>query len=843
VRNVKCTSLRWLGAAFLVTAEGFAGTTGSLEGYVRARDSKDPLVGAHVLIVGTSMGTTADIAGAYRVSNIPAGVYDVRGSFVGCQTVIVRGVMVKPDLKSKLDFDLTPAPVEVAPVVVTAERPPIQKDVTGTVYSASSDIFTALPVQNVGEVVGLQPGVTLENNIRGGKTTENLYLVDGLPIQNLMGGGAGASIPQSSISELAIHTGGFDPEYGNALSGVINLVTKRGTENHIFNVRCETDRIFGIEQTDRRYEIDAAASGPVAGSLYYIASLNLLYTDTRWWQDMEKFFSSPVSRSYNAFGKLEYGPTADFRISGQFLYSYRDWRDYEYSWRFNLAGLPPRNDQGYRIALILSHTLSTSLFYTASLSLYALNSHIGGGSSADVDTAMYQWDFFLRYIMTGNRSWWADKQQSTSLAKLDVTWRASEHHLVKAGGDLDLQGITSTVVRYEPQTNVFGKPFVNKPMLNYGSDYRYFPRSGSLYVQDKLELSKDGMLLNLGVRYEFLDPRAERPLAERVPLPDGQYQTSIVGTTPASIKQMVSPRIGFAAPFAARGYLFINYGVYYQWPLFDYLYSGLNNVSLKKGVGVLVGNPDLKPEKTRSWELSIKYALANGVVLSGTYFNKETTNLIDVKTFVPTNSSVAGDYGFAEFVNNPYARVNGLELSVMKEEGHPLSGSVSYTLMFAEGLSQDATAGMQYYQWGLPVPAVPFPLSWDQRHTVKATATLELPWQMLVSGVWSYHTGRPYTYYPSTDGFTPLDPTMEFEPNNARMADYNMLDVKISKTFSVGDDASPSVRITVYADGKNILNSRNVLWVDSSGKPGGELGDVSAWDSPRRVRVGLRVAF
>src|SRR5207245_1371366 len=98
----------------------------------------------------------------------------------------------------------------------------------------------------------------------------------------------------------------------------------------------------------------------------------------------------------------------------------------------------------------------------------------------------------------------------------------------------------------------------------------------------------------------------------------------IVTTVPASVKHLFSPRIGFAAPFAVNGYLFINYGHYYQLPLFDYLYSGLNNVTLKKGLGVLVGNPDLKPEKTRAWETSIKYALQNSVVLVATYFHKET---------------------------------------------------------------------------------------------------------------------------------------------------------------------------------------------------------------------------
>jgi outer membrane receptor protein involved in Fe transport len=309
------------------------------------------------------------------------------------------------------------------------------------------------------------------------------------------------------------------------------------------------------------------------------------------------------------------------------------------------------------------------------------------------------------------------------------------------------------------------------------------------------------------------------------------------------VKKLFSPRIGFAAPFAASGYLFINYGEYYQFPLFDYLYSGLNNVSLQKGVGVLVGNPDLKPEGTRSWEMSIKYALRDGVVLSGTYFHKETTNLIDVKTFVPTNSSVAGDYGFAEFVNNPYARSSGLELSVVRETGKHLRGSISYTYMIAEGISEDARSGLQYYEWGLQVPAQPFPLSWDQRHTVKVVGTVDLPLDLSLSVLWVFHTGRPYTYFPSKDGFTPEDSSLTFQPNNARMSDYNVMNIKVSRTFTLTADPPPATTITAYIDGRNILNAKNVLWVDSGGKVGGELGDLSAWDPGRRVRFGIRLEF
>ncbi len=831
--------MKYLLSIILVFNIVIAGTNGTLEGIVSDKQSHEPMPGATIKISGLNIGSISDRSGFYSINNIPAGTYDVVVSYVGYSTLTIKDVRIKADLKTKLDISLTQSSVELSAVEIVAERPPIQKDITGTAYTSSEEAFKSLPVTTVSDVIGLQPGVTLENNIRGGKTTEVVYLVDGLPIQNLIEGGSGSELPQSSIAELSVQTGGFDPEYGNALSGVINIVTKRGEDKYSFGIRANKDDLFGGKQVDHRNELDLFASGPIAQDCYYLASLNLQHSGTRWWQDMEKFFNSPHLRAYNGFGKIDYFFSQSLRLSTQILYSQKEWRVYEYAWRFNLPGLPSKKEDGYRLAAIISHSPAENFYYTASISRYVVNSYIGNGTKNEVDTTLYQWDFFLRYILSGNRSWWAERQQVHNLFKADLTWRVNIHHMIKFGAEVNFQEIYSDVVRYEPQLNIFGKPFVNKPMLNYSTDFQYYPRMGSAYLQDKIELSKDGMLLNLGVRYEFLDPRAERPVAERVQMQNSVYETKIVKTVPATVKQLFSPRIGFAAPFAENGYLFINYGHFYQFPLFDFLYSGLNNVSLTKGSGVLIGNPDLKSEHTRSWEMSIKYALQNGVVLSTTYFHKETMNQIDVKTFIPTNSSVAGGYGFAEFVNNPFAKSSGIELMVTKDHGEFMTGSVSYTYMIAEGVSESPQGGLQYYQWGLPVPAKLYPLSWDQRHSVKTILTLLLPLNISVSTTWMFNTGRPYTYFPSSDGFTPLDPSQVFEPNNARMSGFNMINMKIGWKNNINISDKQKSTLTLYVDIRNLLNTRNVKWVDSEGRVGGELSDLSAYDPYRRVRVGI----
>jgi len=102
--------------------------------------------------------------------------------------------------------------------VVTQERPLIRQEVTGTTYFLRGDDVKLLPIGNVTDVLGLQPGVTLEGNVRGGKTTDVSYLIDGLPVQDLMAGGVASILPgKLGVRHEPVH-GSFEPEYGNALA-------------------------------------------------------------------------------------------------------------------------------------------------------------------------------------------------------------------------------------------------------------------------------------------------------------------------------------------------------------------------------------------------------------------------------------------------------------------------------------------------------------------------------------------------------------------------------------------------------------------------------------------------
>ncbi|MBI4810253.1 MAG: TonB-dependent receptor [Ignavibacteriales bacterium] len=494
----------------LIVSSVQAGTDGILEGKVINKETKEPLIGVTIAIIGTNQGTATDTEGNFSLNNLEAGMYDIRFSNIGFQSIVYKAVVIRIGLRTKISVELVPSAVELSVVEVIAERPLIEKDVTSTHFSIGSSQVEKLPVRSVQDIITLFPSVTAEGNVRGGKSTEVVYLVDGLPLQDVVGGGVGGSLPKSSITEFSIQSGGFEAEYGNALSGVVNIITRRGGNDHSLVLRLEKDNwISGnlSQQHNRSDEVELTLSGPVVRDrMHYFTANTIQLNDTRWWQDFDNFFKSPISSDLSGIGKIDYSLSSKIHLTAQTVYSLRRWRDYEFSWRFNLDGLPERHRTSYRATATLAHTLTKRLHYSISLSTYDLRSKIGGDKNA-LDLTPYEYDFFLEYVVSGSRAWWSETRQNIYTAKTDIVFQPNQYNVVKAGFEYNQYDIFSDVVKYEPQKTYFGKVMPDAPLLNYSSAYHYYPRTGSAYVQEKLEVDKDGAVVNLGFRWDFLDPR------------------------------------------------------------------------------------------------------------------------------------------------------------------------------------------------------------------------------------------------------------------------------------------------------------------------------------------------
>src|ERR1035438_2368859 len=222
--------------SLLVTDFTFAGTTGKLTGKATDTKTNEVLPFVNITIIGTSLGAATDIDGNYVILNIPPGNYKVKAQSVGYQTVIMENISISIDLTTKLDFSLNSSMIELQAVVIQGKQDQLKKDVTSSQSLVSAEQINSLPVAEFDDVLRLQTGVSVDAgggfHIRGGRSTEIAYWVNGVSITDPYDNSRGVDIDNSSIQELQVISGTFNAEYGNAMSGIVNTVTKEGGKDY-----------------------------------------------------------------------------------------------------------------------------------------------------------------------------------------------------------------------------------------------------------------------------------------------------------------------------------------------------------------------------------------------------------------------------------------------------------------------------------------------------------------------------------------------------------------------------------------------------------------------------------
>ncbi len=208
-------------------------TTGKIAGRITdATGEALPFV--NIIVMGTNYGAASDIDGYYSILNIPPGAYEVKASAIGYNSTVVKNVRVSIDLTTKLDLTLTETSVSLGEdVVVIATKPLIQKDLTASTSVVGDDLIKELPVTDLGDVLALQAGIVISPgggiHVRGGRSGQVAYQIDGVPVTDSYDGSSVVEVNQNAVKELQVISGAFNAEYGQALSGVINIVTKDGS--------------------------------------------------------------------------------------------------------------------------------------------------------------------------------------------------------------------------------------------------------------------------------------------------------------------------------------------------------------------------------------------------------------------------------------------------------------------------------------------------------------------------------------------------------------------------------------------------------------------------------------
>lgn len=242
---------------------------GKLTGKVVDAATDEPLIGANVLLMNTNKGAATDVNGEYFILNITPGTYSVRVSYVGYAPKTIENVRIVANITYELNVDLT-TDFELDEVVVV-DRKLFEEKSTNTVKVIDADQVSKLPVRGVSNIASLQSGVVIEEgsggtsgnatiNVRGGRGTEVLYIVDGVPQNNLYTRSSAAQVSNIAIEQISFQVGGYEAKYGQAQSGIINVTTKAGNPTYSFLA----DVISSSFTDDFGYNLySASISGPI----------------------------------------------------------------------------------------------------------------------------------------------------------------------------------------------------------------------------------------------------------------------------------------------------------------------------------------------------------------------------------------------------------------------------------------------------------------------------------------------------------------------------------------------------------------------------------------------------
>lgn len=231
-----------------------AGTTGKIVGRVIDKSSGEPLPGANISIVGSTYGAASDINGDYVILHIPPGLYELKASVIGFATLSYSNVRIQIDKTTNINFELEMETLTGEEVIVVAEKKVIQEDVATSTVALSGDELLTMPFSRVEEMIELQAGVENGLEIRGGSMDQALFQVDGVTMRDPRNNKPITGVPPSAIKEMSLERGGFNAEYGQVRSGIVNIVTKEGGKRYSGTISAKYSppaaKYFGISPYD-----------------------------------------------------------------------------------------------------------------------------------------------------------------------------------------------------------------------------------------------------------------------------------------------------------------------------------------------------------------------------------------------------------------------------------------------------------------------------------------------------------------------------------------------------------------------------------------------------------------
>lgn len=761
--------------------------TGKLAGKIVDAETGEPLIGANVVLLNTSLGAAADLDGRYFILNITPGTYDAQISFVGYGTKIIQDVRIVAGITYELNEALNPG-VELEEIVVT-DKKFFEEKSTNTVKVVDSDDIARLPVRGVTKIASLQSGVVVAEgsggadgnatiNVRGGRGGEVLYIVDGVPQNDIFTGNSSAQVSNAAIEQLSFQVGGYEAKYGQAQSGIINITTKSGAPT--YNIFAD---VLTSEFTDNYgfNEYTATLSGPIipgnSNHTFFLSG------ERGWYRDADpravgfKFdnldgkefdripnndadtwrFSARTKHSIGDFN-LTFGANVntrdytDWNLNTGATTTYAKWNSHHVPWRERLNG---------SYSAKISQNIGANSFWNISAGYRIFTDEWGDGLWKD-DLLSYGDSLAqARYGITvpnGNgsrvsfdengifalngRIWNNYQKQKTETINVDFDFTSQiENHLIEVGGgfnynslrffQINPMGLASDNVRNLPLEeryarqrpvyygyDVLGNENADGDGVNDISKLKH-PIIAYGYLQDRFEL--DDIVLNLGVRFDYFDGDTE--ILKDITLPYAFGDPNNYDDADFVKKEsefFISPRIGIGFPVTESTVFHAQYGKFIQQPILNNLYDGLLNLAeLQRDDSRTINNGYVDSEETTQYEVGFRQVISDLAALNITAFYKNTKGLINVTNVLFQRLPGGETLRYFTPTNTDFGTVKGLAVTLDITQISYFNFSMDYTYSLAEGTGSSTTSSFvaTFRNQSGEVPVVIAPLNFDQRHT------------------------------------------------------------------------------------------------------------------------------
>jgi outer membrane receptor protein involved in Fe transport len=686
--------------------------------------------------------------------NIPGGTYTVKASYMGYESEEVAGIVIRAYETTEADFKLLRTVLEATDeVLVTAERPMVEVDVPSTVRRVTEEELREMPVTDIQDVMGLQAGVVQsddEIHIRGGRSDETLYIIDGVQMKDLVSGSSSAiDISAKSVAEMDVITGGYSAEYGQALSGVVNVKLKEGGSKHHGYVEYSADHLAftnGESAFSNMDRFELGFDGPepittqllpkmgvrIPGQVTYYVGFSGRFTDTHLpnindipgsdglissYEDRFlgiKFnyggMAPRAENKWQLFGKTVWRPSSKnkFGLSftkaisidqGYFRYDpydvTRNLTGYQHAWsRYLDSALVYTGDSN---SLVLSWTqfLSQSTYHQLKVSRFftLVHADVAGKHWTEYtmpdDTDLWGWD------EEGNRVKDADTPYFVETGYADL-WHDRYGETYTAAWDITTQlppnhqfkgGFNAS---YENIQYIFiRRPWVSDPdsLGEFHDIFHIYPNRGYFYVTDKIRF--EGLIGEIGLRYDYWFPgqQVEDAVADT-------SNPSITRTTRenfyADTREIFGRRFkGHLSPRIAISHPITDRdNLYFNYGHFTQIPSYIWIYS--KLSSVSSERFPLIGNPALNPEISVQYEIGARHQFTPTVAANATIFYKDIYDY-PTSTAFEKPGVGEMFIyrNLDYARSRGIEVEIRMKRNRRYGGGLVYTYSLATGKSSD----------------------------------------------------------------------------------------------------------------------------------------------------------